>query len=65
MHQHFPEVLAGQISVMMQISIKFSSQVGCSQISLKKLQGAKSGNTIGGSITVPLTSCLTGLESAV
>ncbi len=26
---------------------------------------AKSGNTKGGSITVPLTSCLTGLESAV
>jgi hypothetical protein len=25
----------------------------------------KSGNTKGGSITVPLTSCLTGLESAV
>jgi hypothetical protein len=26
---------------------------------------AKPGNTRGGSITVPLTSCLTGLESAV
>ncbi len=26
---------------------------------------AKAGNTKGGSITVPLTSCLTGLESAV
>ncbi len=25
----------------------------------------KAGNTKGGSITVPLTSCLTGLESAV
>ena len=27
--------------------------------------GAESGNTKGGSITVPLTSCLSGLESAV
>jgi hypothetical protein len=26
---------------------------------------SKAGNTKGGSITVPLTSCLTGLESAV
>jgi hypothetical protein len=29
------------------------------------LQLDRSGNTIGGSITVPLTSCLTRLESAV
>jgi hypothetical protein len=44
------------------------------QITKKKLQGANglayfamlgSGNTKKGSITVPLTSCLTGLESAV
>jgi hypothetical protein len=27
--------------------------------------GMGSGNTKGGSITVPLTSCLTGLESAI
>jgi hypothetical protein len=30
-----------------------------------KLFWARTGNTKGGSITVPLTSCLTGLESAV
>jgi len=30
-----------------------------------KLLRPQSGNTKGGSITVPLTSCLTGLESAV
>jgi hypothetical protein len=31
----------------------------------KSVQWHKSGNTKGGSTTVPLTSCLTGLESAV
>jgi hypothetical protein len=30
-----------------------------------KANKAEAGNTKGGSITVPLTSCLTGLESAV
>jgi hypothetical protein len=32
---------------------------------LKKQTIEQPGNTKGGSITVPLTSCLTGLESAV
>jgi hypothetical protein len=40
-----------------------------SSISLRPIQVKRalvaSGNTKGGSITVPLTSCLTGLESAV
>jgi hypothetical protein len=31
----------------------------------KQVKYARAGNTKGGSITVPLTSCLTGLESAV
>jgi hypothetical protein len=30
-----------------------------------KIPSLQAGNTIGGSITVPITSCLTGLESAV
>jgi hypothetical protein len=34
----------------------------CSQI-LGKAEKIQPGNTEGGSITVPLTSCLTGLES--
>jgi hypothetical protein len=35
------------------------------KISHRTLLKTKPGNTKGGSITVPLTSCLTGLESAV
>jgi hypothetical protein len=31
----------------------------------KVVKSAKAGNTKGGGITVPLTSCLTGLESSV
>ncbi len=35
------------------------------QTSYKRLPNEKAGNTKGGRITVSLTSCLTGLESAV
>jgi len=39
---------------------------GCTRESLLEGEGlVQPGNTKGGSITVPLTSCLTGLESAV
>ncbi len=35
------------------------------QLDLNPQSWDEAGNTKGGSITVPLTSCLTGLESAV
>jgi hypothetical protein len=38
---------------------------GCEAISMSTLSVKATGNTKGGSITVPLTSCLTGLELAV
>ncbi len=35
------------------------------EVEKRRREVDKSGNTTGGSITVPLTSCLTGLELAV
>jgi hypothetical protein len=55
-------------SVLQQLVKRHSAKVAISNLNINKAkntQRAEPGNTKGGSITVPLTSCLTGLVSAV